>query len=191
MSVRAYMKNPYIIPAAIIGAAILAGFWILKPSSEYFLLGFPQKKSVQSSFFSAARKGDIEAVKKHLSDGADINAKQVGIGWSALHTATSQGNKEVAGLLIAEGAKMDSKTRQGWTALFMATLGSHKEIVELLISNGADVNAKNDKGWTPLDLVETVSEEDSPEVQAADKEIADLLREHGGKTGEELKAEGK
>jgi hypothetical protein len=40
-------------------------------------------------------------------------------------------------------------------------------------------------------LVETVSEEDSPEVQAADKEIADLLRKHGGKTGEELKAEGK
>jgi len=28
-------------------------------------------------------------------------------------------------------------------------------------------------------------------LKAADNEIADLLRKHGGKTGEELKAEGK
>ena len=31
--------------------------------------------------------------------------------------------------------------------------------------------------------------DDSPEVKATKKEIADLLRKHGGKTGEELKAE--
>jgi hypothetical protein len=39
------------------------------------------------------------------------------------------------------------------------------------------VNAKNNYGNTPLDL--------------ADGETADLLRKHGGKTGEKLKAEGK
>jgi ankyrin repeat protein len=39
------------------------------------------------------------------------------------------------------------------------------------------VNAKDDNGNTPLDW--------------AEGEIADLLRKHGGKTGEELKAEGK
>ena len=39
------------------------------------------------------------------------------------------------------------------------------------------MNAKDDDGKTPLD--------------SADGEIADLLRKHGGKTGEELKAEGK
>jgi len=32
---------------------------------------------------------------------------------------------------------------------------------------------------------------DSPKVKASKKEAADLLRKHGGKTGEELKAEGK
>jgi len=60
---------------------------------------------------------------------------------------------------------------------------SKREIVGLLIAKGADVNAKvapSDrffKGKTPLDL-------------ASKAEIDDLLRKHGGKTAEELKAEG-
>ena len=45
------------------------------------------------------------------------------------------------------------------------------------LAAGADVNAKGFLGQTPLDL--------------ADGEIADLLFKNGGKTGEELKAEGK
>jgi ankyrin repeat protein len=62
--------------------------------------------------------------------------------------------------------------------LHRAAEKGHKEIAELLIAAGADLNAKDDDGTTPLDM-------------ADDKEIADLLRKHGGKTGEELKAEGK
>jgi ankyrin repeat protein len=43
------------------------------------------------------------------------------------------------------------------------------------------VNAIGDGGDTPLDIA----------IMANQTEIADLLRKHGGKTGEELKAEGK
>ena len=57
----------------------------------------------------------------------------------------------------------------------------NKEVAELLIAKGADVNAKVAYGETPLDKA---IERDHPET-------ADLLRKHGGKTGEELKAEGK
>ena len=63
--------------------------------------------------------------------------------------------------------------------------GDNKEIVELLIANGADVNAiivsGRNQGKTPLDRAE---ETNHPET-------AKLLRKHGGKTGEELKSEGK
>jgi len=52
------------------------------------------------------------------------------------------------------------------------------EIVELLIAEGVDVNMKDDLGFTPLDYAER------------HPETADLLREHGGKTAEELKAVG-
>ena len=53
------------------------------------------------------------------------------------------------------------------------------EIAELLLANGANVNAKDDDGKTTLDWV------------GSRGRMADLLRKHGGKTSEELKAEGK
>jgi ankyrin repeat protein len=61
-----------------------------------------------------------------------------------------------------------------------------KEIAELLIAAGADVNAKAQDDYTPLDFA---THPDNPNKNKA--ELADLLRKHGGKTGEELKAEGK
>ena len=52
-------------------------------------------------------------------------------------------------------------------------------------------SAKEIGDETPLDYAETVYEDYSSDLKAAKKEIADLLRKHGGKTSEELKAEGK
>ena len=65
----------------------------------------------------------------------------------------------------------------GWTPLAVAAHRGHKEVAELLIAKGADVNAKDNNGGTPLDVA----------IQLKRTEIADLLRKHGGKTGEELK----
>ena len=92
--------------------------------------------------------------------------------------AAWNGYKEIVELLIAKGADVNAKDNYKWTPLHMAANGGHKEIAELFIAKGADVNAKDDVGDTPVDW-------------ADNKELADLLREHGGKTGEELKAEGK
>ena len=52
------------------------------------------------------------------------------------------------------------------------------ELVKLLIDKGADINAQDVDGETPLNRAEN------------EKPISDLLRKHGGKTGEELKAAG-
>ena len=83
---------------------------------------------------------------------------------------------------LATGADVNAKNERRWTPLHIAAT---KEIAELLIAAGADVNAKvasgPKQGLTPLDAANETNQ----------TEIADLLRKHGGKTGEELKAEGK
>jgi len=62
-----------------------------------------------------------------------------------------------------------------------AALG-HKEIAELLIAAGANLNLNiKYSRATPLDWA----------IKYKHPKITDLLRKHGAKTGEELKAEGK
>ena len=76
---------------------------------------------------------------------------------------------------------MNARRDSGSTPLHRAVWRGHKQIADLLVANGADVNAKNGFGKTPLDLA----------IDFEKTETADLLRKHGGKRGEELKAEGK
>ena len=90
--------------------------------------------------------------------------------------AASGGDIEAVKEFLATGTDVNAKNFAGLTPLHWAASGGHKEIVELLITAGADVNAKNNRGGTPLD--KTIGY----------PKLADLLRKHGGKTGEELKA---
>jgi ankyrin repeat protein len=106
-----------------------------------------------------------------LAAGADVNAKNK-YGSTPLHRAIEAAHKEIAELLIANGADVNAKGEADATPLHYAAT---KEVAELLIVKGADVNAKDEFGETPLDLADGKTE------------TADLLRKHGGKTGEELK----
>ena len=136
----------------------------------------------------AARNGDLAGVQAELDKGVDVDEDDGSSpAMTPLHWAARVGHKEVAELLIATGADVnaiDQLGRTGWAAwhvtpLHEAAYHGHKEIAELLITAGADVNAKDEDGDTPLD-----NAKHKPET-------ADLLRKHGGKTGEELKAAGK
>jgi hypothetical protein len=142
------------------------------------------------TLLDAVEEGNIEAVKQHLAAGTDVNAKTRNA-WTPLHGAAEGGHGEIVELLIAAGADLEAKNKLGWTPLHHAALRGHKEVAEVLIAKGVDVNAKEDNfGETPLDFAETVYEDDGPEYKAEKKEIADLLRKHGGKTKKELKAAG-
>ena len=134
------MKNQFIIPSIIIAAAILGGFWMLKPPAAPL-------KAPDNSIHRATEQGNIEAVMQHLAAGTDVNA-------------------------------VDNNSL---TPLFHALFSEKElEMIKLLISKGADVNATKE-GMTLLDFA----------IEKGELEVAELLRKHGGKMGEELKAEGK
>ena len=91
----------------------------------------PTVKAPDISIWTAAQKGNIEAVKQHFAAGTDVNAT-VG-GWTPLHEAAGWGHKEIVGLLIAKGADVNAKNDGGETPLD----GAYGNMVDLLRKVGA------------------------------------------------------
>ena len=62
----------------------------------------------------------------------------------------------------------------GWSPLHLAAQRGHKKIAQLLIEKGAEINSITDDGFggTPLDV--------------AKDNVADLIKQNGGKTVSEI-----
>ena len=104
----------------------------------------------------------------------------VGCGEPSIHDAAHTGNIEAVKKHLASGADLNTKDSEDGTPLHHAAWNGHKEVAELLIEKGAVVNALGVNG-TPLDWA----------IFRKHPETVELLRKRGGKTGEELEAEGK
>ncbi len=138
-----------------------------------------EKESLSMALFQAAIDGNVDMLKQHLEDGAEINQTGIGYGATPLSMALAGGHLAASKLLIEKGANVNAIVDGGGNLLFFIAPSGRKDLVELLLNNGAKVNHTNKYGKTPLDEAKRYPQ------------TADLLRKHGGKTGEELKAEGK
>jgi len=74
--------------------------------------------------------------------------------------------------------------------LHLAVLGGHLDIVKILIKSRVEVNSINANGATPLDTLSNGFEYDTQNIKSKKKEIEKILRKHGAKAAEELKAAG-
>jgi serine/threonine-protein phosphatase 6 regulatory ankyrin repeat subunit B len=108
-----------------------------------------------------------------IYSGIDINFKDDN-GWTALLIAVENGHIEVVKMLIGAGADINIKGNGGLTALMRAAKNGYIEIVKMLIESGAYLNTKNLDGETAYDL-------------AKNQSTKDLIRQCGGKIGNELK----
>src|SRR6266496_1058674 len=101
----------------------------------------------------AAMKGDRDALRVLLKQGADVSGAQ-GDGMSALHYAAERGDVEMAEMLVYAGANVGATTRIGqYTPLHLASQAGSATVVQALLKAGANVAARTTTtGVTPLHL---------------------------------------
>jgi uncharacterized protein len=101
----------------------------------------------------AASRGDINAVRTLLKQGADVNSPR-GDGMTALHFAADRGDAALADMLIYAGANVSAGTRIGqYTPLHLASRNGSASVVKALLAAGANPSARTmPSGVTPLHL---------------------------------------
>src|SRR5262249_12187981 len=101
----------------------------------------------------AAMRGDKDAVRTLLKQGADVNAAESD-GMTALHWAADRGDAELAGMLLYAGANPNAMTRIGdYTPLHVASRDGNAAVIKMLLDKGADPTLKTtNSGVTPLHL---------------------------------------
>jgi len=135
--------------------------------------------STTSAIDGACRHGDLIKVRALLKDQPGLVFSKDRFDSTPLAHAVAFDHKDVAELLLAQGADVNAKDSDGWTPLHCAANIGLKDMAELLLAHGADVNAVTitlylngvaTGGATPLYLARLRKHMD----------VAELLRQHGG-----------
>ena len=151
----------------------------------------PNREDISHS----AKTGDINALRRYLGTGTDVNLRDRRFGITPLAWAALAGHAEIAELLLRSGAGVNAKNRDDGTALHGAAFFGRVEVAELLLKNGANTDAKHESGDTPLDsanvdwgTTEFIADLldidiDRKEVERGRADVLVLLRAHSAKSG--------
>jgi ankyrin repeat protein len=153
----------------------------------------------------AVKNNDMAKVRELIRNDPDLVFSRDEDGFTPLHLAAANGQKDMVEFLLTSKAEFDAKDNAGSTALHQAAAaeGEHTDIVELLLARKADVNAADRNGLTPLHYATLANNQgvvksllnhgananakdnkvgDTPLILAAAegyREVAELLLAHG------------
>ncbi|MBT5533613.1 acyltransferase family protein, partial [Candidatus Poribacteria bacterium] len=145
--------------------------------------------------WSAAQRGDVDAVEALLDAGTDVDGRHPESGGTPLAIAALFDQTDVVALLLRRGADVDARGGDGATALHAAAFFGRAGAAELLIEAGADLEARNGSGSTAgeslaatWELTEFIAgmiqiDVDEPEVMEGREQVAALLAERGSGGG--------
>ncbi|KAI4226866.1 MAG: hypothetical protein L6R36_002853 [Xanthoria steineri] len=107
-----------------------------------------------TAMYQAAKKGNIELVRKLVAVGANVDARPAGTN-TAMFEAAKKGSYDICKLLLESGAQVDARTTGGETALRKVVGKDDLNMIRLLLDHGANVSAKACGGETALEKAVT------------------------------------
>ncbi len=104
---------------------------------------------VNMNLIAAAGRGDVEAVKSLLEEGANVHTSNAS-GVTPLIAAAYKNHTEVAELLISAGADVNVQDNTQQSAYLISTADGFLELLQLTLANGADVHSLDSFNGTGL-----------------------------------------
>lgn len=97
----------------------------------------------------ATKDRHTDAVVWLLNQGLSLETRD-GFHMTPLQTASYNGDKTEAEILLQHSADIESFDNYWWTPMFWATANGHLDVVQLLLNHSAEVNVRDKSGMTPL-----------------------------------------
>lgn len=95
----------------------------------------------------AAYLGDLQGLKRIVSDDPRALSLPSKDGWLPLHYACEHGHLACVEYLVSLKANVDCRGRDGWTPLMWAARRGHLDVASYLLDLGADPTLVHIKGW--------------------------------------------
>lgn len=125
------------------------------------LMGIQDDPPSGVSLHMAALTGNVEAVRRHIAAGSDLNAKDP-YGSTPLIIAATFDRPQVARALMEAGADLELTNNDGATALHTAAFLCRSGIVQDLLDHGARKYTRDGAGNTPAEALLMPFEEVRP-----------------------------
>ncbi|WP_353272555.1 ankyrin repeat domain-containing protein [Wolbachia endosymbiont (group A) of Urophora cardui] len=117
------------------------------------IVGFLKQTQLDKKLLTAIENGDLPEVRKFVSQGASVNAIEVGIfGRKPIHIAAEKNYKDIIEFLLGKGVSVDDTSNYGWTPLHYTASKGCLEVAKFLVDKGANINPQNVYGREPIHI---------------------------------------
>ncbi|MEX0676794.1 MAG: ankyrin repeat domain-containing protein [Pirellulales bacterium] len=155
----------FVLAGLLVSAVLVALSPLFAPSIGRFAA---HHLWIETPLVEAARYGDARLVEILLANGADPNARQPALGYTALHYMVSRNEHAAVKALLATGADPNAQAQGLETPLHWAVRSyANGAIIETLIKHGADPKLKDWENKSPIDYALLESDARQTEVFTA------------------------
>ena len=111
----------------------------------------PVPEPEADDLFAAALNGNVDQIRRLVSQGLDINVSNQERE-TALHMAASRGHYSTVIYLVNNGAYVNARTVKNWIPLHHAVRFRHPNIANFLKQHGSQLNTRTSDGFSAIDM---------------------------------------